>query len=867
MNETSFDQLQNFKRIDKNTHYISQSLAELRTDNNKNQQEILKAIQQHHWQGSNPNHVAEFSVKVTQMVEQERISLLRERFLHRLSFPRMSDRQDEIVPAHKATFDWIYEPTMGQSWGNFMDWLRHGKGVYWATGKAGSGKSTLMKYVYNNPNSRLPLQLWAGNLPLITASYYFWNSGTSMQKSQNGLLQSLLYESLVQFEDLIPQIFPYRWRSYDFFGDDLHPWSRTELMQGFDRLLKQDGVSAKFCFFVDGLDEYDGDHTEVVNLFRGVASSSSVKVFLSSRPLLVFEDAFGKCPRLMLQDLTQNDIKVYIDSQLGKSGRFLELKKREPERAPQLVIEIVDKSAGVFLWVTLVVKSLLEGLQNSDRISDLQRRLRVLPADLEDLYLLMMKNVEKFYQQQASHLFRIVHRARLPLTVLGLSFADEEDPEYAIKARVQPLDKTGVSFRYDETVRRLNSRCKGLLEVRSPRGKGRLVDSKVDFLHRTVKDFLDTPNIWESIISQSDPNFNPDISLMQSYLVQLKVMPSADWKIATFGLLEGEFMEHAVQAETTSGQVQSSLMESFCETAAKLEKKWALKHKGSKHQSEGPYCWIKNVPRVHDFPFDPQLSFLLLAVNYGMDLFVAWKLEQDNSPINRKLGRPLLDYAVVPKPHDIWGSRPRNTKLVALLLDHGADPNQRFEHQTTWKNLLHYAYEFLRPLKVGEQQELLLPVLEVMRLLVAAGANPETCCPWEGTKVPAVKVIDETFGRKLPEQSFEVKQLIKRKLEEKVGLQRAMEIEKRWYQTPQESRKAPSRPEQGRNAMEKTVEEIGEGEIIEQLPDTVDEIPAGEGIPKKSKRKLVDFKLFRFWTSQSSKSEGKLEEVSSRLQS
>ncbi|KAH8663414.1 hypothetical protein BGZ60DRAFT_67197 [Tricladium varicosporioides] len=458
MNDAALRQFNGFKVIDQNTDGIRETLDEIRSESQKNRQDIINAIKAHKWQEDNPQHIAQFSVKITNMVEQERVTALRERFLHRLSFIRMSDRQEEIAHAHKATFDWIYDTSADQAWDNYVDWLRNGKGIYWITGKAGSGKSTLMKYLYNSPKSRQPLKQWAGKLPLITASYYFWNSGTSMQKSQTGLLQSLLYESLVQYEELIPEIFQYRWRSYDYFGDDLHPFSRMELIKAFEALLKQDGISAKFCFFVDGLDEYDGVHTEIVKLFQKVSASSSVKMCLSSRPLLVFDDAYKECPKLMLQNLTQNDIKLYTDSQLAKSPRFAILKIREPERAPNLVTEIVDKSAGVFLWVTLVVKSLLEGLQNSDRISDLQRRLLELPADLEDLYLLMMKSLEKFYQQQASQLFQIVHRARLPLSVLALSFADEEDVEYAMNAKLGPLDETELSFRYEETVRRLNSR-------------------------------------------------------------------------------------------------------------------------------------------------------------------------------------------------------------------------------------------------------------------------------------------------------------------------------------------------------------------------------------------------------------------------
>jgi hypothetical protein len=113
----------------------------------------------------------------------------------------------------------------------------------------------------------------------------------------------------------------------------------------------------------------------------------------------------------------------------------------------------------------LVVRSLLKGLQNSDRISDLQRRLNELPADLEDLYQVIMRKIEPFYEQQTSHLFQIVHNVRLPLSILGVWFADEEVGNFAFSARM-PLDEADITFKYQETARRLNSRCMGLIEVR-----------------------------------------------------------------------------------------------------------------------------------------------------------------------------------------------------------------------------------------------------------------------------------------------------------------------------------------------------------------------------------------------------------------
>lgn len=44
----------------------------------------------------------------------------------------------------------------------------------------------------------------------------------------------------------------------------------------------------------------------------------------------------------------------------------------EPRYADQLIENVVSKAAGVFLWVHLVMASLLAGMGFSDRVSDLQ---------------------------------------------------------------------------------------------------------------------------------------------------------------------------------------------------------------------------------------------------------------------------------------------------------------------------------------------------------------------------------------------------------------------------------------------------------------------------------------------------------------
>ena len=76
--------------------------------------------------------------------------------------------------------------------------------VYGIIARNGSGKSTLMKYLVQSPQTDVVLHNWAGGRELYVASFYFWVTGTRMQKSQEGLLQSIVYGILSQEPALIP---------------------------------------------------------------------------------------------------------------------------------------------------------------------------------------------------------------------------------------------------------------------------------------------------------------------------------------------------------------------------------------------------------------------------------------------------------------------------------------------------------------------------------------------------------------------------------------------------------------------------------------------------------------------------------------
>jgi hypothetical protein len=158
----------------------------------------------------------------------------------------------------------------------------------------GSGKSTLMKFLEDCTHTHATLQQWANTQQLVRASFYFWNAGTEMQKSLRGLLQSLLYTILNGCPDLIPNICSNRWQCKQDSLSASEPWSVSELRQSFLKLKNiEQGMSRKFYLHVDGLDEYHGDHLEVIEILKSISTSPNVKLCVSSRPWNCFELALG----------------------------------------------------------------------------------------------------------------------------------------------------------------------------------------------------------------------------------------------------------------------------------------------------------------------------------------------------------------------------------------------------------------------------------------------------------------------------------------------------------------------------------------------------------------------------------------------
>jgi len=277
--------------------------------------------------------------------------------------------------------------------------------------------------------------------------------------------------------------------------------------------------ATNFVFFIDGLDEFKGEETELATFILEMTSSPNVKMCVASRPWLVFEDAFEHRPSLLLENLTAPDISFFVAGSLSSNGMFSKMQRLYPHDAERVITEVTSKAHGVFLWVRLVVDSLLGGLRDGDSIEDLMKSLLELPSDLEDLFWKILRSVSVPYRKQASYLFQLIQAASTPPSLLTLLFT-EKDFQSVMEAEVKEISIDERSFRAETIRRRLNSRCRGLLEA--PEFDLQGSEAKVQYLHRTVKDFLNRQEVQKYVISSSQEVYNPYSKFCSAFLLRVK---------------------------------------------------------------------------------------------------------------------------------------------------------------------------------------------------------------------------------------------------------------------------------------------------------------------------------------------------------
>lgn len=444
-----------------------------------------------------------------------------ETLLRQLNFGSLNTRHEAVPEAYEKTFSWIFEqPKVSENnpddlpWADFPEWLEHdSESVYWITGKPGSGKSTIMKYVCGDERLMAHLRNWSGSKPFYTAKYFSWYAGDALQKSQEGLLRSLLYQIIRQTPQVALRWLPNRWAMLKLFGAsaarNFPPWSYKELR---DSMATMKNLTNDFniAILIDGLDEFDGEHAQLINLIKDLHRQPGIKICVSSRPWNAFRDAFSGCPQLRMENLTQKDMEAFVLGKFETSVAISELRGSQPTIADELVADIVRKSEGVFLWVSLVTNSILDGIVNGDTLTGSYRLLDELPSDLGDLYSNLWSRVQPEHKEERARLLCVLQHYSSSI------LKDYWPSQYGFPSFLRGLSQALLwfsameatsSFSATTFARRLHSRTKGLIEIK-PSGF-------VDYLHRTAHDWIMAR--WDEVQLEIPAKFDGHMALVTGF--------------------------------------------------------------------------------------------------------------------------------------------------------------------------------------------------------------------------------------------------------------------------------------------------------------------------------------------------------------
>lgn len=258
------------------------------------------------------------------------------------------DRHRKII----ETQQWLWDDSSAGP--GLVSWLRGEDKLFWIRGKPGSGKSTILKNLWENDKTLEQLPD-APNYDIISSPWFkicafFHDRGTSMQKSLTGVLSSLIYQILVKNPHLVELVIEsYMVPILENSGKPLshfYPspaaaegiskerdhrlvtwnWDASRLRDVFKCLLQQESTKLNILAIVDALDEHQeesrsNEHIQMISIFKELSScicrNVRLKIIVSSRLETVFEDSFEGNAGFLVDQFTRPDIEKFIRGKLG----------------------------------------------------------------------------------------------------------------------------------------------------------------------------------------------------------------------------------------------------------------------------------------------------------------------------------------------------------------------------------------------------------------------------------------------------------------------------------------------------------------------------------------------------------------------
>ncbi|KAF2034716.1 hypothetical protein EK21DRAFT_55929 [Setomelanomma holmii] len=588
------------------------------------QNEALDAIHAQGWRAGKKKNVDGFSAIVDKLIGAEKEVYFCDEAFKLLWFEGLDERLNSVERPMDGTMGWMFgDERMGEK-GALLEWLgsTQGQNLFWIKGKSGCGKTVLTKFMFRNPRIFDYLEAWSGAAPGITASYFFWKSGSEMQNSPVGMFRAMLYEALQdmiygpleQDVGIIQWLFADRWSQFTSYGGGLHDLALPELRKAFDLMISD--VSKKFLFMVDGLDEMDNHSEEPLAMIVEATKKENVKIIASSRSSSTLQEAFQDQPHLVLDEWTKKDSGAHVLHTFGQDDTLAQLRGKPDNVEEMNVINtLAEKADGIFLWAALATSFILQGTKDEDDFTMLRSRAEALPSTLDLLVPNIIGSLQLEDAQDFWKVATLLETHSCP-GLLPLSFALTADTEATIAADIKPLKSAQTTKRIEEMRHLFQHKCQNLFSFfdtsppEATESRGRAEYLKVMYTHRSVRDYLPERSACNGTSTTS--SFNPTIQWANAHLWTLKILrPSANSNLHIWHPLSA-CLESALLLHSQTSKLPLSYIDAAAEAALT-------------HHRKSPAT--SDLPSFPGAPVTSIESFLDLAVLFNLQGYVAIKVK------------------------------------------------------------------------------------------------------------------------------------------------------------------------------------------------------------------------------------------------
>ncbi|CAN9302307.1 unnamed protein product [Alternaria alternata] len=260
--------------------------------------------------------------------------------------------------------------------------------VFWLFGLPASGKTALSSMVAHHLQEKR-----------ASCQYHFFSTGHQTKRTAAYCLRTIATQLAQVSHQFREALFSFHAETGIKFTSQDQSF-RTIWEKVFEGIIFKIAFSRPLFWILDGIDEADSQSL-LINSLLNIRSTTTIKIFLSSRPMKVpsrpMDQGSPIAVRFLSESDTSEDIRAYVNTSIR------DILSASDTIQQDVIDKILAKASGSFLWVRLSLETLRHSWHTQE---DIQKALTELPTGMLGLYEQML--VRLLSQPERSG--RLAHR-------------------------------------------------------------------------------------------------------------------------------------------------------------------------------------------------------------------------------------------------------------------------------------------------------------------------------------------------------------------------------------------------------------------------------------------------------------------------